>query len=281
MHKIFIVNCVAHHMRWYWITVAIVAIIVGGLTYAGLSLLVVHSPYEKVVEKGDKVSVWYYGYIYYGKERRVFDTNMKKVADDNATYPKTISFKYPKKFEPLNFTVGSGQMIEGFDEGVVGMYEGETKLIIVPPEKGYKYDESKVKEIDRQIRLSVIENMTLDEFENKFNRTPYEGARYIEPKYGWEVLVADITGPNVKIIREVAAGENYYPYENLTSYYINVEAVDGGIIYAKIYAEKNIMLPDGGIIKDVSEDKITVDYNMEVAGKTLYFVVTVVYIEKS
>ena len=64
MHKIFIVNCVAHHMRWYWVTVAIVAIIIGGLTYAGLSLLVVHSPYEKIVEKGDRVSVWYYGYIF-------------------------------------------------------------------------------------------------------------------------------------------------------------------------------------------------------------------------
>jgi len=38
---------------------------------------------------------------------------------------------------PLEFVVGAGQMIKGFDEGVVGMKVGETKTIVIPAEKAY------------------------------------------------------------------------------------------------------------------------------------------------
>ncbi len=38
---------------------------------------------------------------------------------------------------PLEFTVGSGQVIKGFDEGVAGMNQGETKTINIPVEDAY------------------------------------------------------------------------------------------------------------------------------------------------
>ena len=38
---------------------------------------------------------------------------------------------------PLEFTVGSGQVIKGFDEGVAGMNPGEKKTIDIPMEDGY------------------------------------------------------------------------------------------------------------------------------------------------
>lgn len=38
---------------------------------------------------------------------------------------------------PLEFTVGSGQVIKGFDEGVAGMNQGETKIINIPVEDAY------------------------------------------------------------------------------------------------------------------------------------------------
>lgn len=38
---------------------------------------------------------------------------------------------------PLEFTVGAGQMIAGFDAGVVGMAIGEKKTIQIDPEHGY------------------------------------------------------------------------------------------------------------------------------------------------
>ena len=44
---------------------------------------------------------------------------------------------YKRNSEPLQFTVGAGQMIPGFDYGVRGMKVGGTRTITIPPELGY------------------------------------------------------------------------------------------------------------------------------------------------
>ncbi len=41
------------------------------------------------------------------------------------------------KGQPLKSTLGNGQMIKGYDEGIVGMKEGGTRTIIVPSELGW------------------------------------------------------------------------------------------------------------------------------------------------
>jgi FKBP-type peptidyl-prolyl cis-trans isomerase 2 len=68
-----------------------------------------------MVEKGDKVSVHYTGTFESGE---VFDSSLKRN-------------------EPLAFEVGSGQMISGFDQAVLGMSEGETKNITLSPDQAY------------------------------------------------------------------------------------------------------------------------------------------------
>lgn len=39
--------------------------------------------------------------------------------------------------DPLQFKIGEGMIIKGFEEAVIGMSEGEEKDIVIPPEKGY------------------------------------------------------------------------------------------------------------------------------------------------
>lgn len=39
--------------------------------------------------------------------------------------------------EPLEFTIGGGQIIPGLDRGVVGMEVGETREVTIPPEDAY------------------------------------------------------------------------------------------------------------------------------------------------
>jgi peptidylprolyl isomerase len=39
--------------------------------------------------------------------------------------------------EPLEFTVGEGQVIPGFEQGVVGMEPGDTKTLNIPPDEAY------------------------------------------------------------------------------------------------------------------------------------------------
>jgi len=81
----------------------------------------------KVAKKGDTVQVDYIGKLTDGK---VFDTSIQQAAID-AGIPQR------DKYEPLEFTVGAGQMIAGFDAAVVGMKEGEEKTVTLPPEKAY------------------------------------------------------------------------------------------------------------------------------------------------
>jgi peptidylprolyl isomerase len=39
--------------------------------------------------------------------------------------------------DPLEFAVGSGQVIQGFEEGVLGMKVGESKVVEIPVAKAY------------------------------------------------------------------------------------------------------------------------------------------------
>ncbi len=65
-------------------------------------------------KKGDKVRVHYTGCLTDGSQ---FDSSEGR--------------------DPLEFTVGAGQMIKGFDAGVEGMAVGEKKSINIAPEDGY------------------------------------------------------------------------------------------------------------------------------------------------
>lgn len=84
----------------------------------------------KTVKKGDNISVDYVGSLENGK---VFDTSIESVAKANNISTPGSTYK------PLKFTVGKTPraVIEGFDEGVIGMKVGETKTLRIPPEKGY------------------------------------------------------------------------------------------------------------------------------------------------
>jgi len=46
-------------------------------------------------------------------------------------------FANSKVGEPLEFTIGKGEVIPGFEKGVIGMEAGETKTITVPPDEAY------------------------------------------------------------------------------------------------------------------------------------------------
>ena len=82
----------------------------------------------KVVKEGDYVRVDYTGKL---EDGTVFDTSIKDDAIEAGIY-------IPERdYQPLGFTVAAGQMIKGFDSGVVGMAVGENKTLIIPPEEAY------------------------------------------------------------------------------------------------------------------------------------------------
>jgi peptidylprolyl isomerase len=54
--------------------------------------------------------------------------------------------------DPLEFTVGAGQVIVGFDQAVIGLKPGESRKVVVPPEEGYgEHLPEMVAEIERHL----------------------------------------------------------------------------------------------------------------------------------
>ena len=77
-----------------------------------------------------------------------------------------VMFDTSEGSEPLQFKIGEGTLIQGFEEAVIGMSPGESKTVQIPPEKGYgRYREDRVFTMDRKDLPEDIvpaEGMTLE-----------------------------------------------------------------------------------------------------------------------
>lgn len=82
-----------------------------------------------VAKTGDTVTVHYTGRL---KDGTVFDTSRERG-------------------EPLEFTLGQGEMIQGFEKAVLGMGLDESRTVDIPPQEGYgPYREEMTALIDRE-----------------------------------------------------------------------------------------------------------------------------------
>ncbi len=74
---------------------------------------------ERAAMKGDQVSVHYTGWLWVnGKKGDQFDSSRDRG-------------------NPITFTLGTGRVIKGWDEGIEGMKPGEQRLLIIPPDLAY------------------------------------------------------------------------------------------------------------------------------------------------
>ena len=86
-------------------------------TESGLKVEYISKPdtCDKVASNGDMLSMHYVGTLESGAK---FDSS----------YDRS---------EPFKFQIGVGQVIQGWEEGVLGMCVGEKRKLIVPPDLGY------------------------------------------------------------------------------------------------------------------------------------------------
>ena len=87
------------------------------------------------VKNGDTVKVHYTGTLTDGTE---FDSSHKRN-------------------QPIEFSVGAGQMIKGFDNAVIGMEEGEEKSITISPNEAYG-------EVNEQAVMNIPKENLSDDF---------------------------------------------------------------------------------------------------------------------
>lgn len=255
----------------------------------------------QIAKWGDDVKVDYVGRL---SDGRVFDTSNWSVASNDAMYPKSLNFQSREKstYSPLEFEIGKGQMIRGFERGVIGLAVGETKVITILPADGYgPLNQTKLKSIQLVQSLPVFESMNISTFIAKFSVSPEIGLALVDPVWRWDASVFDLNydADRVVVMNTPVLGNLYKVYGDpeavpKTGWYVQIEDFDssanGGVGMISV---RQILDPlDEGRVKGIDSsgnefivmtvdslsNSITLNYNSEVTGVTLYFTVTLVEI---
>jgi len=87
-----------------------------------------------IAKQGDKVNVHYTGKLNDGS---IFDTSQDR--------------------DPLQFTIGSGEVIPGFEEAIVGMNPGDSKTVTI--ESGQAYGDHREEMVVEVARDQIPENI--------------------------------------------------------------------------------------------------------------------------
>jgi peptidylprolyl isomerase len=88
-------------------------------TPSGLRIIDVKPGTGPVPQAGQTVTVNYTGWLFVdGKKGKKFDSSLDRG-------------------QPFSFTIGQGQVIKGWDEGVATMHVGGQRTLIIPPDLGY------------------------------------------------------------------------------------------------------------------------------------------------
>lgn len=242
---------------------------------------------EKTVKKGDTISVNYTGSLQYGK---VFDTNIESVAKQhNIIKPEYV---------PLNFTVGEPGMIEGFDEGVVGMKVGETKTLTILPEKGYGLvDPELINTYDlienvsaKNTTLPRVLNIPLEEFESTYGPGHNKSDSVIPPGTNINLTIQNINS-SVSLSYNLAVG--FQIFTQNSPWNMTVVKINETNITIKPSVKKNdtVRLPLDQFQKTpwtstvigVTDDNITLRHDPipETRVQTMYGAITVKFNETS
>lgn len=302
-----------------WMTILVILIIIGtsagGIIAANQLYFTKDDSVEEPVkaEVGDKVTVHYTGClqderIYGDDEWRIFDTSYR-----NVTGEKIVTYREGKRGKPYTFTVGEG-VIEGWNKNIKGMKEGERKTFLVPPSEGYGSASDKLfYEVDKIETVPVYETINKTTFDDRYDVDPSGRVTVRDQFWGWTKTVISVEGDMVVLKNEPKVGDKYDAYSpgdsGWTSEVVSIDtnANDGdGIIKIKNHAKTGVVVdgnhvgqhlprfneisqikndvgqnprPYGVVVE--TDDKITIDFNEEVMGKTLRFNVHVISIEET
>jgi peptidylprolyl isomerase len=281
----------SHDAKAALVAVAIVAILI--VSTIGVFIFATDQGAGMKVVSGSKIKVNYIGQL---PDGRVFDTSLFTVAQDNVTYPKSLFYTYRGNetvYSTLNFTVGAGSMIAGFDRGVLGMKVGETKTITVTPAEGYgNMVASKLKTINLTETMPVQKTMTKAAFKAYYGQDPAIFQTFKDYRYGWDAQVTAYDGTNAIVQNLVPVGGADYKVYGSTS-----DASYGWTINATVSGSTitvhQLLTADSALhVKGLDTDKAkmfvesvdeaagtaVINKNNEVVGRTLTFTVTLVSI---
>ena len=173
----------------------------------------------EVIKEGDHVLVDYTGRL---EDGTVFDTSVEDVAIEAGVHDPN------REYQPIGFTVGAGQLIKGFDRGVVGMAASEEKTLTLSPEDAYGLKR------DDRVQTVPIEELSAAGI------TPVIGKR-LTTSYG-PGTITDITNTSVVIdFNHELAGKTLI-------FDVQIVSIDGG----DAAIEDDAKIDEGGVQVDAA-----------------------------
>jgi FKBP-type peptidyl-prolyl cis-trans isomerase len=167
---------------------------------------------------GDKVEVDYLGYL---ETYKVFDSSLEKIANEKGLQ-KTNDFTRRGSYDPLRVYVGPDDpdlkddyinTVQGFWEAIVGMRKGQSRTVVIHPEKGYGNFINTTLNITEETTL--IETMTIEEFETNYpNEKLHLDLPFEHHFWGWNssIFYYNMTEDVVKITNEPYLDQVIIPY---------------------------------------------------------------------
>jgi len=286
------------------VVVLIVAGVGAGLLYYYNSRSTAHPRPE--IQLGDNATVNYIGFFGSGPQAgRVFDTSIYSVATNNATYPKSLEFTMranASAYTPLPVHVGpnapsSGyplnglsfiSVVTGFWQGLLGMPGNQTTSISVPPNLGYGAPVSSCfQNATLAFTVPVQVTLTTGAFSTTYpGKTAAQGTVFADPTYGWPVYVVSANSSRVVLQNQPTIGwsstTGAWPVEvtaiNATTISLVNELTPANAGLVVGHSSSSVCDASAFIVSAVNLGAGTYskDFNKEVVGQTLVFVVTVV-----
>ncbi|MBX8644055.1 MAG: FKBP-type peptidyl-prolyl cis-trans isomerase [Thermoplasmata archaeon] len=273
--------------------------------YSGYQYIVSSKPvHQMTVQDGDSVLLNYTGQYTNGQ---VFDTSMYSVAINNGSYPKGPGFQWrgnQSNYKPLNVSdVGSGQVVQGMDQGIVGMAVNQTKTIVVPPQEGYgPLNASLLQYLPVYQNLTLVHSMNSTRFFNLYGQELHQGSTgtFTDAFWHWTDMILNDENGTVVYQYLPSEGQVVYPYSfnstvepGYSGWPVKVisvnSAANNGSGQVTLYNEisPSMIKALGGrnqtgstfVLWSInSNGTVTLNYNRPVYGRTLIFTVTVTYI---
>jgi FKBP-type peptidyl-prolyl cis-trans isomerase 2 len=259
------------------------------------------------IAAGDKVMMNYIGRFADG---RVFDTSFQSVGVNNALYPKSLTYsaRANDSYAPFNMTAGNygqGGTIKGFAMGVIGLRQGDHAIIDVKAGDAYPVKSQYVQTINLHQHIGVLEFMTDGQFTTTFGTTAVPGQVYKHPFWGWDVAVVSDQAGLVSIRQDPTVGQVVYPFgnpndiANPSGWPVTVESYDpsayggqGLIVLGHAVSQSDVYEVKGAdsdgstfVVSgfnstagtfQISKSDTSTGYNGEIAGRELFFEVTII-----
>jgi len=93
-------------------------------------------------------------------DETVFDTSRESVAEEEGL----AEAQPDREYAPLTVDVGAEQVIEGMEEGLIGLEAGESETLSIPPEKAYgERSEERVQEFETEELREMLGGQTPEE----------------------------------------------------------------------------------------------------------------------